>query len=195
MTYTVALCNVKGGTGKTTSTIMLASALHDAGYSVLVLDADPQGSATTWADLASDANPLGFTVEAANMRILARKRTEDFVLIDCPPGAGNIIAAAIDQADLVVIPTCPSAIEVDRMWDTVELVASTGKQYKVLLTSVQLGTTTLAQIQEALDSSATPKLRTVIPQRMDIKRMWGKKPEKYHGYKQVAETLIEETHA
>jgi cellulose biosynthesis protein BcsQ len=45
---TVALCNGKGGSGKTTVTILLASALSEAGHDVAVLDTDPQRTATKW---------------------------------------------------------------------------------------------------------------------------------------------------
>lgn len=56
MTTTIALCSSKGGTAKTTSTILLGTALARAGHSVLVYDADPQGSATAWADLADETD-------------------------------------------------------------------------------------------------------------------------------------------
>ncbi|PIU18341.1 MAG: hypothetical protein COT18_10740 [Elusimicrobia bacterium CG08_land_8_20_14_0_20_59_10] len=44
----ILLCNGKGGTGKTTLTVLLAHALAEAGKKVAVLDRDPQGTATKW---------------------------------------------------------------------------------------------------------------------------------------------------
>lgn len=191
MPITITLCNLKGGTGKTTTAILMATALSNSGTSVVVLDADPQGSATAWYDLAENQNPLPFDVEPANARILARPRREDVVIIDCPPGGGNVITAAIEAADLVVIPTCPSAIEVDRMWSTVELAESANVAYTVLLTSVQLGTNAFEDLKQALRESDTPCIPHVIPQRMDLKRAWGTTPQKFHGYQEATKAIID----
>ncbi|WP_151550199.1 MULTISPECIES: ParA family protein [Corynebacterium] len=182
MTTTIALCNLKGGTGKTTTAIYMATIIANWGHRVVVLDADPQGSATAWADIAAENEPLPFEVVPANARVLARPRREDVVIIDCPPGGGNIITAAVEAADLVLIPTCPSAIEVDRMWSTVELAEASKTSYAVLLTSAQLGTKALEELRSALDDSDTPWIRHIIPQRMEIKRSWGGIPMKAHGY-------------
>ncbi len=190
MPITITLCNLKGGTGKTTTAMLMATALANAGTSVVVLDADPQGSATAWFDLADDQHPLPFSVEPANARVLTRPRSEDVVIIDCPPGGGNIITAAIEVADLVVIPTCPSAIEVDRMWSTVELAEAANVAYAVLLTSVQLGTNALEDLKQALHESGTPCIPHVIPQRMDLKRAWGTTPQKFHGYTEATKAII-----
>ena len=70
----ITICNVKGGTGKTTSAIMLAAAAHAAGQTARVLDADPQGSASDWAAIAEDAgDALPFDVVPVNARSLARR--------------------------------------------------------------------------------------------------------------------------
>ena len=64
----VAIVNLKGGVGKTTSAIALATAASRQGLEVRVLDADPQGSATMGADLAEEAGePLPFEVGPANV--------------------------------------------------------------------------------------------------------------------------------
>lgn len=150
-TMRISICNVKGGTGKTTSAIMLAAAAHAAGYSTRVLDADPQGSASDWAALAEDSGrPLDFDVIAVNARSLSRTTGApvDFEFVDCPPGMPSVINATINTADAVIVPTCPSGIEVARMWETLDLADH--RPVAVLLTSVQLGTRTLRDTQEAL---------------------------------------------
>ncbi|MBG9328868.1 tetraacyldisaccharide 4'-kinase [Corynebacterium belfantii] len=51
----IAISNLKGGTGKTTTAILLATALTRLGYTATVVDLDPQGSATEWAHLAAES--------------------------------------------------------------------------------------------------------------------------------------------
>ncbi|MCF4006144.1 ParA family protein [Corynebacterium uropygiale] len=191
MTTTIALCNLKGGTGKTTTTIYLASALTAQGYSVRVLDLDPQGSATEWAEEAeANDQPLDFEVSPANKRTISKSYREDFVLIDCPPGGTDVIDTAISVADLVIVPTSPSAIETSRMWNT--LAIAHAKTAYVLLTSVRFGTKEAEELLEVLRDERTPRIPTQIPLRQDIKRSWGMKPVAWHGYDDVAEFLTSE---
>ncbi|WP_216076039.1 ParA family protein, partial [Acinetobacter baumannii] len=72
---TLALLNSKGGVGKTTATMMLAAAFTDAGRSVEVWDADPQGSASEWIEDAEEARgePLPIRWDAVNRSTLTRK--------------------------------------------------------------------------------------------------------------------------
>ncbi|WPF66707.1 MULTISPECIES: AAA family ATPase [unclassified Corynebacterium] len=192
MSTIITVCHLKGGTGKTTTTILLATALTNLGYSVTVYDADPQGSASEWAALAADNNtPLNFPVTVANPATLNRLRPRtDYVLIDCPPGGSTAINAAINAADEIIIPTSPSEIEVDRMWDTLSL--STTKPTHVLITSARLGTTALTDIQKALRTEHIPTYRTIIPLRQKIKAMWGTNPTgMLYGYDTLANTITE----
>ena len=84
----IAMANMKGGVGKTTSTICTAIALARLGRKVEVRDIDPQGSATLWAAKARAAGgPLPFDVRVANRFTVAMPPTdpETWVLIDTPP--------------------------------------------------------------------------------------------------------------
>ncbi|KQB87609.1 AAA family ATPase [Corynebacterium lowii] len=190
MSTIITICHLKGGTGKTTTTILLATALTRLGYSVTVYDADPQGSASEWeAQAAENGNPLHFSVTVANPTTLTRIHTNtDYVLIDCPPGGTAAINTAIKVADEIIIPTSPSEIEVDRMWDTLALAGD--KTVRVLITSARLGTNALNNMRSALKSEHVPTFRTVIPLRQKIKAMWGTNPSGYlHGYDSLADAI------
>lgn len=102
----ITMANMKGGVGKTTSTICTAMALHRLGEKVEVRDIDPQGSATLWAEHAREAGtPLPFEVKVAN-RFTVGQPPEDestWVIIDTPPSQSDLIGAAVDASTLVVL--------------------------------------------------------------------------------------------
>ena len=121
----IAIVNQKGGTGKTTLSINLASAFAET-YSTLLLDADPQGSALDWADSRSapqmnlDARELPPGNLSRELRSLSQ--SYDWIIIDGPPGIGRISAEAVRVADIVLIPSKPSPFDVWACADIVEAV-------------------------------------------------------------------------
>ena len=123
----LALANLKPGTGKTTSAVWLAHVFAQAGNSVLLVDADPSGSALEWSDLAAmypdmppqDAFP--FRIVALPSRELHRRvpeiaQPDDVVIIDAPQLEDHaaIARSALRYADEVLIPCAPSPIEINR---------------------------------------------------------------------------------
>lgn len=191
MTQVLTIASLKGGTGKTTSAILLATALVRRGHTVTVIDTDPQGSATEWAQRASDdGNELEFQVTVGNARTIARSMpTTDVVIIDCPPGNPQIIDAAIDAADHVIIPVRPSAIEVDRMWETLDL--ADGANATVLLTSVILSAKATEDLRALLNEEHVGVFPGNIPQREAIKNYFGVRPKQdLFGYDAVAAALM-----
>jgi len=124
----IALANLKPGTGKTTSAVWLAHVFAQAGNSVLLVDADPSGSALEWSDLAA-MDPRLATPEAAfPFRIIALPsrelhrrlpeiaRHDDVVIIDTPQleDHAGIARSALRYADEIVIPCAPTPIEINR---------------------------------------------------------------------------------
>jgi chromosome partitioning protein len=124
----LALANLKPGTGKTTSAVWLAHVFAQAGNSVLLVDADPAGSALEWSDLAAmyPGLPLQwarfpFRIVALPSRELHRRvpeiaRDDDVVIIDTPQIEDHaaIARSALRYADEIVIPCAPNPIEVNR---------------------------------------------------------------------------------
>ena len=108
----IALCNQKGGCGKTTLAFNLAQAFAMQGDSVLLVDLDPQGSAADWRSM-SPAGGVGFDVEPMERTSLVRsirnlRRQYDVVIVDCPPQYADQSADAIRVSDLVLVPVQPS---------------------------------------------------------------------------------------
>jgi chromosome partitioning protein len=134
--------NLKPGTAKTTSAVWLAHAVHEAGFKVLLVDADPGGaklalaphmadglgSAGRWNALA----PFPFDMITLASKDLHRalpplvaEHGFDVVIIDSPPIEDHqgIALSALRVADLLVIPLAPTSFELDRMAPLGEILA------------------------------------------------------------------------
>ena len=110
----IAVVNQKGGVGKTSLATNLGSALG-RDEPVLLLDSDPQRSASGWFALAPEGH-LQLTGQGAEEGTLTRQvraavAEYQWVVIDCPPGITRINAEAIRASDVVLIPCKP------RVWD------------------------------------------------------------------------------
>lgn len=120
----VAVCNQKGGSGKTTLSMQLAGALARRGGKVMVVDADPQGTATRWAATAEDDKPfpasvIGLSAASTKVHREVKKFVEDYeyIIIDCPPAADSPVPqSALLIADLALVPIIPSPLD---MWGAV----------------------------------------------------------------------------
>lgn len=108
----VAVAINKGGTGKTTASKSLATAAVAAGFNVLVLDMDSQENARKWGTRRKERNPykilplVKFTTETSLPDELEQAKSAgcDLVVIDTPPGRSPESVAAVESADLVLIP-------------------------------------------------------------------------------------------
>lgn len=190
-----SLVHTKGGVGKTTTAVFLAAAASKAGWNARVIDADPQGSASSWADRAAAAGmPLPVTVTpmtASELRGLTTNGDE-LVVIDTPPGTAAAIDAAIDVADLVIIPTGPRAADIDRVFPTLDITAH--RPSTVLLTLVDMRTVESVEIPKALREAGIPVLGNIVRDRTAVERAFGRPIPRYLGdYSDVFEELVAAT--
>ena len=141
---TLAIVSQKGGVGKTTIAVHIAVAAARSGYSVAIIDLDPQATAAQWADWrgageGASENPV--VVAAPHARLVptlkeAERMGVDLVILDSPPAADSAAVAAAKQADLVLIPTRASAFDLHAIKTTAELVRVAQKPASVLLNAV-----------------------------------------------------------
>lgn len=125
MSKVLAVCNLKGGTGKTTIAVNLACAYAGA-RNVALIDADSQGAATAWtanpaAPVSARPLPLdgrAMTPEDKEARrrvwveaVLTARREADLVVIDLPPQFEDSVAGAMALADMLVVPVTPGGAE------------------------------------------------------------------------------------
>jgi chromosome partitioning protein len=177
----IVVANLKGGVGKTTSAVFLAEAAASTG-SVLLVDADPQGSAMAWAN---EADEDGAGLSAVTVSIpttdLARRLgsiagDHATVVIDSPPGHEKIVQASMAVADVVIIPTQPTLLDLGRIHHTLELARGAGKPAVLLLTRTRARSRAVAGALEAFDEAELPVLAVTIPQREAYATAYGTRP-------------------
>lgn len=127
---TIAIVSQKGGSGKTTLAVHLATAATSAGKVACIIDTDPQATAAAWGDWRGGADPEVITTPPTRLgRTIddAAKLGAEVILIDTPPHADAAAREAVKAADLVLIPTRPRAFDLHAIQTTAELIGYAGK--------------------------------------------------------------------
>jgi chromosome partitioning protein len=180
---TVALVSPKGGAGKTTSALLLSTALAKL-YDVTVIDADPNHPIQTWATSGNTPPRLSIVSDANEDTIIERIENAasktPFVIVDLEGTASKIVIYAISQADFVIIPTQGSQLDANEASRAIRVVIQsekvTGKvkPYAVLLTrtSSLIRTRGLAHIQNGLIAAGIPVLETGLNERDAFKAIF-----------------------
>jgi chromosome partitioning protein len=187
----VTVANLKGGVGKTTTSVFVAHALAEARGACALIDTDPQACVTEWAKRAAAAGrPLSVPVLTAPVSRLADLIPDaPNVVIDTPAADLDAAAGAIRLADLVLVPTSTSALDLSRVQLTVDAAANSGKPAAVLLTRTRR-TRSVATSEESLRSAGVRVLRTHIPLREALAMSFGQPVRQLHGYELAIAELL-----
>ncbi|MGQ4507421.1 ParA family protein [Dermabacteraceae bacterium P13115] len=188
----IAICNSKGGVAKTTTAIYFASELAAHGKTLL-WDADHQGSATMWAQQAEEAgDPLPFEVRPVNLALLkaAPPKDVDWIVIDTPPGSPDTIQAAINTADVVVIPTDSRGMALARVGAMLDVIPP-GIPHCVLITMSNTATIAYRETVDTLTAADVAMFSAPIPRREEIGRSYGSNPKTPNAYTGTVNELME----
>lgn len=174
---TISFANPKGGAGKTTSALLLATELAGRGAEVVVIDADPERWISQWGALPG--RPRGLTVvgdvteDTIVDRIEAAAEAAQFVIIDLEGTASLMVANAIGMSDLVVIPTQGASMDAKGAAKTLKLIRNQERMarrpipYGVLFTrtSAAVASRALRNVREQLDRAGIAVFETPIVER------------------------------
>lgn len=122
----VVVAAVKGGVGKTTSSVYLAALGGNRRPSTIV-DADPQAAAAEWVEQASDerlekVNVVEAPTDRLVLRALDRLGNDELAVVDTPPAHDRMLGKVVERADVVVIPTRVGGVEAPRVEAVLALV-------------------------------------------------------------------------
>ena len=121
----ISLINQKGGVGKTTLALHLATAFHHHRHNTVLLDLDPQSSASEWYDSRPDELPPVRSIQPARLEKTieqAREIETDLVILDTAPHTESSALAAARASDLVIIPCQPKIMDLRAMRRTADLI-------------------------------------------------------------------------
>ena len=170
----ISVQNQKGGVGKTTIAVHISHALALRGGRILLVDADPQGSARDWA--AARNSDLPFSVVGLDRPTIHRDlpaiaKSYSHVVIDGPPRVSDLARSAIMASNIVLIPVQPSPYDI---WATEKVISliREASVYKDWLKSVfvvnrKIVNTSIGRdVAEALSGYQIPVLKSAICQRV-----------------------------
>lgn len=136
---TIAIISQKGGAGKTTLAVHLATAAALSGLATAIIDLDPQGTAASWGDRRRAGEPEVISGQAARLPTLieaAQANGADCVILDTAPNADQTALRAASVADLVLIPCRAAMFDLEAIKTTLTLAQIAHKPAYVVLNAV-----------------------------------------------------------
>ena len=170
----IGLLNQKGGVGKTTLSVNLAASLARTGARLLLIDADPQGSALDWAaarEGESLFSVIGFPRATIHKEIEKIGQGYDHIIIDGPPRVTDLARSAIMASDVVLIPVQPSPYDI---WSVDEIVKLTeearvyrdNQKVTFVINRKIVNTIIGRDVREALANYSIPTMTAAVTQRV-----------------------------
>jgi chromosome partitioning protein len=143
---TIVFASPKGGAGKSTSAVLLATELAETGKTVTVIDADPNRPVSKWAKRPGKPAALTVLDDVTEDTIIGAiegaARTSHFVIVDLEGTASVMVSFAISRADLVIIPSQGSHLDGAEAAKAVRLVRKQEEAFKISIPAAVLFTRT-----------------------------------------------------
>ena len=193
----IAVSNLKGGVGKTTSTMYLAAAYRATGLKVLVVDLDKQESDPAWDPAARPPVDMRWLHGPNAGRTIIQRwgHRYDMILIDTPADEGrhNVISSAMGVANFVLIPTGTSMLDLEQLYRAAGRAAELGVGYGVLITMEQVNSVRIKEAGAEITAHGRRLLTPAIPRRNAIKDAYALGIDHHlFGYDIIATKILQE---
>ena len=133
----ITIANRKGGAGKSTCAAHIASEAVKNNKRVLIVDLDPQKTLEAWWEKREDDNPFLADVNTNNLQEkieIAKEKNFDLCIVDTPGDTSLNATLGIKIADLVIIPSKPTAPDLRAIGRTISMVEENNKNYVFIIT-------------------------------------------------------------
>ena len=167
---TLTFLSQKGGAGKTTLACAVAVAGEAAGRATVLVDLDPQGTASKWGELREAETPVVTATSPEQLAAVlgaARSAEAEFVVIDTAPQVSDAALEAARAADMVLIPCRPSAADLTAIGASVELARQAAVPTHAILNAAPVRNPLTDQAREAIARYGINTVPVVVHQRID----------------------------
>lgn len=180
----ISFANPKGGAGKTTSALLLATELATKGAQVTVIDADPEKWISQWAALDGKPDNINIIGDVAEDTIIDQideaASSSQFVVVDLEGTASLMVANAVAMSDLVVIPIQGSSMDAKGGAKTIKLIKSQERTtrrsipHAVVFTraSAAIASRSLTNVAEQLRTAGIDIFETAIVERAAYRELF-----------------------
>jgi len=175
----ISLVSSKGGAGKTTTALLIAGAIADAGKRVALIDSDPNRPLERWARLPGKPAEIEVAVDCSAATLAATIESAaaraDWVLVDLEGRATERAAVAIAASDFTLIPCQPSMLDAVEAAKVVRLIRTTEggapSPFSLIFTRVNaaLRDKTHRALERALAEQKVPLFQTAVIERAALK--------------------------
>jgi chromosome partitioning protein len=173
----IAFANPKGGAGKTTAALLLASELSSHGAQITIIDADPERWISQWGKLPGKPDTIRIVSDVTEDSIVDQIADESartqFVIIDLEGTASLMVANAIGMSDLVIIPTQGGSMDAKGAAKVIRLIRNQERMTRrriahgVLMTrtNAAMVSRSLRNVRDQLEQAGIPMFRNTIVER------------------------------